>query len=126
MELKDELQPASPLARIVVVEDEVLTRMVLAEELRDAGYFVVEASNADDAMAYLQSGNQVDLVFSDIQLPGSMDGLELARRLRVERPSLPIILTSSRRSPEGVAIFIAKPYRMERVISIISQALRPV
>jgi CheY-like chemotaxis protein len=124
MELKDELQPASPLARILIVEDEVLTRMGLAEDLRDAGYFVVEASNADDAMAYLKTGSQIDLVFSDIQMPGSMDGLELARRLRVERPSLPVILSSGGRGPEGVATFITKPYRMERVISTISKALQ--
>ncbi|MGA3005177.1 MAG: response regulator [Acetobacteraceae bacterium] len=52
----------------------------------------------------------VDLVFSDIQMPGSMDGLELARRLRVERPSLPVILASG--GTAGVTTFITKPYRM--------------
>jgi CheY-like chemotaxis protein len=123
MELKDELQPASPLARILIVEDEVLTRMALAENLRDAGYSVVEASSADDAMAYLNTGSQIDLVFADIQMPGSMDGLELARRLRVERPSLPVILSSA--GTARIANFITKPYRMEQVLSIISKALRP-
>ena len=124
MELKDELQPVSPMARILIAEDEVLTRMVLAAELRDAGFFVIEASNADDAMAYLKTGSQMDLVFSDIHMPGSMDGLELARRLRVERPTLPIILSSGRQGPEGVAPFISKPYKMERVISLVLKTLQ--
>jgi CheY-like chemotaxis protein len=124
MHLDDEAEPASALAYILIAEDEVLTRMVLAEELRDAGFFVIEASNADDAMAYLKTGSQIDLVFSDIQMPGSMDGLELARRLRVEHPSLPVILSSGRQGAEGVAPFISKPYRMERVISIVLKTLR--
>ena len=124
MELKDELQPVSPLVRILIVEDEVLTRMVLAEELRDAGYTVFEASNADEAMTLLKTGGQIDLVFSDVQMPGSMDGLELARRLRVEYPSLPVILSSAHPAPETVAPFITKPYRLERVVSAISLTLR--
>jgi CheY-like chemotaxis protein len=123
MELKDEVLAApSPRARLLIVEDEVLTRMALAEDLRDAGYFVVEAANADAAMAYLNSGSQIDLVFSDVNMPGSMNGLELALRLRIERPSLPVLLSSG--GPVGVAGLIAKPYRMERVLSIISKALR--
>jgi two-component system, response regulator PdtaR len=123
MEPNAESQRATPLARILVVEDEVLTRLALAEDLRDAGYSVVEASNADEAMAYLNTGSQIDLVFSDIRMPGSMDGLELARRLDVERPTLPVILSSA--GTEGIATFVAKPYRMEQVLSIISKILRP-
>ena len=122
MELEDEAQAAVPLAHILIVEDEVLTRMVLAESLREAGYSVVETSNADDAIAYVNTGSRVDLVFSDIQMPGSMDGLELARRLRVEHPTLPVILSSA--GTDQIATFIAKPYRMERVLSIISKALK--
>ena len=121
MELTDESLPASPRARILVVEDEVLTRMALAEELRDAGYSVVEAANADAALAYLNTGSQIDLVLSDIQMPGSMDGLELARRLRVERPSLPVVLSSAGSQSGSV---IAKPYSMEQVLSIISKMLQ--
>lgn len=124
MELKDELQAASPKARILVVEDEVLTRLALAEDLRDAGYAVVEASNADDALAYLQTGRQVDLILSDIRMPGSIDGLQLARRLRIERPSLPVILSSAGGSA-GITPFLAKPYRMEQVLSVIAKTLRP-
>ena len=122
MELQQDLQPASPRARILIVEDEVLTRMALAEELREAGYSVVEAANADAAMAYLRTYAQVDLVLSDIKMPGSMDGLELARRLGVEYPSLPVLLASA--SSPGVETVIPKPYDMERVLSVISKALQ--
>jgi CheY-like chemotaxis protein len=97
--------------------------MALAEDLRDAGYSVVEASNADEAMAYLSTGSQINLVFSDIRMPGSMDGLELARRLSVEHPALPVLLASA--GTEGIATFIAKPYKMEQVLSLISKILRP-
>ncbi len=110
-------------ARILVVEDEVLTRMACAEALRDAGFFVIEAVHADEALAYLNAGGTVDLVFSDIQMPGSMNGLELARLLHVNYPALPIILTSTSNGPVAPAIFISKPYRMERVISIVFEKL---
>jgi CheY-like chemotaxis protein len=123
MEQNAEAQRATPLARILIVEDEVLTRMALAEDLRDAGYSVVQASNADEAMAYLNTGSQIDLVFSDVRMPGSMDGLELARRLGVERPALPVVLASA--GTGGIATFIAKPYRMEQVLSTISKILQP-
>src|ERR1700749_3679836 len=124
MQGRDESGPGSALAPFLIAQGEVVKRLVLAAELRDAGFFVVEASNADDAMAYLKTGSQIDLVFSDIQMPGSMDGLELARRLRVEHPSLPVILSSAHQAPKGVAAFISKPYKMERVVSAISKALR--
>lgn len=116
-------EPEPILARILVVEDEVLTRMVLAEELREAALGVIEAATADEALSYLKSGGDVDLVFSDIRMPGAIDGLELERRLRVQYPCLPILLTSANKGPEGSRLFIAKPYNMERLVSIIYKTL---
>jgi PleD family two-component response regulator len=75
--------------RILVVEDEVLIRCLICDDLREAGFVVVEAENADEASSYLASGAPVDLIFSDVHMPGSMDGLDLARRIRNERPCLP-------------------------------------
>ena len=95
---------------VLVVDDDAAIRLVLADTLRDAGFCVIEARSGTDAVSYLRSGGRVDLIFSDIQMPGSMDGLELARRLRVERPSLPVILASG--GTAGVTTFITKPYRM--------------
>ena len=111
---------------ILVVEDEPLIRAVLAEYLRDKGFIVVEAVNGDDAFAYVCSNQPVDLVFTDIQMPGSIDGIELVRKLRGFLPSLPIIVTSGAVGPESIdeqASFIAKPYRQENAVSLVCSAL---
>jgi two-component system, response regulator PdtaR len=75
-------------ARILVVEDEVLIRALIAEELRLEGFSVIEADRADDALTYINAGDQVDLVFSDIQTPGSLDGLQLAEIVRDNYPDI--------------------------------------
>jgi CheY-like chemotaxis protein len=79
---------------ILVVEDEVLIRIDLADYLRDCGYRVCEAANADEALAILQSGERVDLVLTDVQMPGSMDGFALARWVRDNHPGMKVLLTS--------------------------------
>lgn len=81
---------------ILVVEDEVLIRLAVAEGLRDCGYHVLEASNAADAIVVLNSGTPVDLVFTDVQMPGERDGLDLARWVRRNRPEARILITSGR------------------------------
>lgn len=72
-----ETQPETTQQHVLIVEDEVLIRAPLAEHLREAGFNVIEANTADEAWSCLQTGMPVDLVFSDIRMPGSMDGLEL-------------------------------------------------
>src|SRR5512139_614094 len=89
----DEPVPAPPPA-VLVVEDDVLVRTVLAAYLRECGFDVVEAGSADEAIRVLEAGIRVDIVFSDVNMPGSMDGFGLARWLRRERPGLKIILTT--------------------------------
>lgn len=80
---------------ILVVEDEVLIRFVIADYLRECGYHVMEAADAAEAVALLQvEAAPIDLVFSDVQMPGDMDGFGLAHWVRANRPGLPIILTS--------------------------------
>jgi CheY-like chemotaxis protein len=107
----------APSPSILVVEDEVLIRSVVGLYLRDCGFQVVEAGNADEAIRVLESGMAVDVVFSDINMPGSMDGFGLAQWLRRERPGLPLILTSGSawkvREPGELREhrpFLAKPY----------------
>jgi CheY-like chemotaxis protein len=81
---------------VLVVEDEVLLRLVIAQYLRDCGYRVIEAADADEAMLVLdQARLAVDVVFSDVEMPGSMDGFALARWTRANRPGLQVILTGS-------------------------------
>jgi two-component system, response regulator PdtaR len=67
--------------KVLVVEDEILLRVIIAEALREAGMRVIEVGNADEAMEHLEAGTPIDFVFTDIELPGSMDGLEFVRRL---------------------------------------------
>ena len=85
--------PAPPPV-ILVVEDDVLVRSMVAAFLRECGFGVIEANGADEAIRVLQAEIRVDIVFSDIQMPGSMDGFGLARWVRRERPWLKVILTS--------------------------------
>ena len=91
--VSDELVPAPP-PTVLVVEDEILVRTAIAAYLREYGFDVVEAGNADEAIRVMEAGIRIDIVFSDVNMPGSLDGFGLAQWLRRERPGLEIILTS--------------------------------
>ena len=105
---------------VLLVEDEVLVRMMLADQLREAGCRVVEASDADEAFLLLrQNLIRPGVVISDIRMPGSMDGLGLARVIRSERANLKIILMSAHHtSLEGpdYDAFFPKPYNGPAII----------
>jgi CheY-like chemotaxis protein len=90
-------EPAkSPVQTVLVVEDEVFVRLVISEYLRSCGYKVIEAANADEALIVLQHLEiAVDVVFSDIEMPGSLGGFELAKWLRTHRPEVDVILTGN-------------------------------
>lgn len=79
---------------ILVVEDEAVIRFDVAEHLRDQGFAVLEASSGDEAIDILQSGAKIDLVFSDIHMPGAASGLDLARWILARAPHIAIVLTS--------------------------------
>ena len=89
-----EPEPWPTPGRVLLVEDDVLLRFLLAEKLREAGLGVIEAPNADEAFSYIQTAAQIDLLFTDVQMPGSIDGVGLARRIGTGYPSVRIILTS--------------------------------
>jgi CheY-like chemotaxis protein len=111
---------------ILVVEDELLLRMMIAEALRDAGLEVVEAGSADEALAILESVT-VDLVFADVRMPGTMDGIGLMKVLRKSRPDLKLAVASGYSpdwpSPNLVDAFIGKPYDVERAVRRIKSLL---
>ena len=114
--LSDEPMPAPP-PTVLVVEDDVLVRMVVAAYLRECGFNVVEAGDAREAIRVLETDIQVDIVFSDVNMPGDMDGFGLAQWVRRERPGLKIILTSgaARTAKEAGHLcehgpILAKPY----------------
>lgn len=108
--------PAPPPV-ILIVEDDVLVRSIGAAYLRECGFEVVEANGADEAIRVLQAGIRIDVVFSDVNMPGGMDGFGLAQWIRRERPELKVLLTSGgpRTAKEAGDVrengpFLAKPY----------------
>jgi CheY-like chemotaxis protein len=100
---------------VLVVEDEILIRQNAMDMIRDSGFEVVEAANADEAVAILEARADISAVFTDIQMPGSMDGLKLARAIRDRWPPIKILAVSgnvrlsSDDLPRG-GQFLRKPY----------------
>jgi CheY-like chemotaxis protein len=114
-------------ATILLVEDDVLVRDVMAEELREAGYTVIVAANAREALEILAAGVPLDAVITDVEMPGGMDGISLARRLVAERPRLVVMLASGvaphcplDELPGG---FFMKPYRLEILLAHLDARL---
>ena len=112
---------------ILVVEDEALVSAMISDALTDDGFDVHVSANADDALRYIAAGNPVDLLFTDIDLPGDIDGGYLACRARELKPELPVIYASGKAS--GIrhvakvpgSIFLQKPYDAGRACSLMAQ-----
>jgi two-component system, response regulator PdtaR len=108
--------------RVLIVEDEAGLRFVVSEFLREeAGLDVVEAESADSALQLLRTGDPFSVVFTDVRMPGTIDGLGLARCIQEEFPGLPIIVASGNLMPEerlsGVP-FMTKPYGFDGVYTL--------
>lgn len=122
---------ASASPRVLVVEDEFLIRMLVADHLRDAGFTVVEAFNGDEAISILTAGAPIDLVFTDVRMPGSTDGMDLLTFIKRTRPELPVLMTSGHLEPElayagGAERFLSKPCDPDFVVAAIQQVLDAV
>ncbi|MBO9132528.1 response regulator [Rhizobium sp. B230/85] len=106
----------SPTKKIVlVVEDEPLLRMMAADLVERAGFEVIEATDADEAVHILETRTDIRIVFTDIDMPGSMNGMLLAAAIRDRWPPIDIIITSGHATAEEVimparSIFFSKPY----------------
>ena len=124
MGLSDSKRPV-----VLIVEDEFLLRMDAADMIGAAGFEVVEAENADEAIEILQTRPDITVVFTDIQMPGSMDGLKLARAVRGRWPPIKIVATSGRAHiaetdlPEG-GRFLPKPYSPGEVAGVLHEVTR--
>jgi CheY-like chemotaxis protein len=114
--------------RVLLVEDELFVRMDIAATLRDAGFQVIEAACADAAMEFIESGERIDLVFTDIQTPGILDGLALAERVRAKYPLMPVLICSGNPEWEGAASqlgkFVPKPYEQTGIVRLITNSMR--
>src|SRR6266404_8285351 len=115
--------PEHLASTVLVVEDEFLVRLHVAESLREEGFRVIEAVNGDEAAAILQTSTPIDVVVTDFRMPGTMDGAGLARFIRERRPQLKIIMTSGDLSgpPAGCRLdgFFMKPYRLADLARLI-------
>src|ERR1700710_3122877 len=114
---------------VLIVEDELLLRMNAVEMIEAAGFEVVEAASADEAIEILESRRDITVVFTDIQMPGSMDGLKLARAVRGRWPPIKIVATSGRHNfgetdlPEG-GRFLPKPYNSAQLTGMLREVIR--
>ncbi len=111
---------------MLVVEDEVLIRMTMAAVLRDEGFTVIEARDAEEALVALAT-TSIDLLLTDVRLEGAMDGLDLAVQVRSSRPDLKIVVVSGHLAADetqGIAdAFVPKPYLAENVVEQVRAIL---
>jgi CheY-like chemotaxis protein len=119
-------------ATVLVVDDDLLVREPIADYLREVGYEVLEAGDAREAMDLVDHAAHVDLVFSDVRMPGDLDGVGLARWVRSHRPELPVLLTSGYDAQSWMGSelgrevrLIQKPYTQDQVLRQIRRLLRP-
>jgi DNA-binding NtrC family response regulator len=109
---------------VLIVEDEILIRMLLADTLLDEGYDVIEAGNVLEAVAILGQ-RKVDAVVTDVDMPGGLSGFDLARMISDTRMNVPVIVASGRHRPKpdelpGEAVFVAKPYGLEAIATMVA------
>jgi CheY-like chemotaxis protein len=116
---------------ILIVDDEALIRLVLSDYLKECGFKIVEAGSAAEAVEIIKQGSaKIDLVFSDVRMPGQMDGIGLAKWVRENRSDLPVFLASGDIGKTNIARelcaeepFFAKPYDLDAVANKIRHAL---
>jgi CheY-like chemotaxis protein len=111
-------------AVVLIVEDEALIRMSAVHMVEDAGYTALEACNADEAIQILECRSDIEAVFTDINMPGSMDGLMLAHAIRRRWAPTHLIVTSGINVPDKLPAngrFIHKPYSARHVTTALSE-----
>jgi len=124
------LDRVSAPAVVLIVEDEWLLRELAVELVEEAGYVVLQAGDAEEAVTLLESRSDIAAIFTDINMPGSIDGLELAHMVRNRWPSIKIIVASGRfrLKPSDLpanSAFLEKPYRGEMVIAQLRSLINP-
>jgi DNA-binding NtrC family response regulator len=120
--------PTSGMGKtILVAEDEVLVRLDISDYLRIHGYNVIEANSAAEAIQVLKNGLEVAVVFTDVRMPGIVDGIDLARYVNSHHPHVPVVITSGhvlpKEVPGSLGPFVAKPYDRARVLETTKQQI---
>lgn len=113
--------------RVLLVEDEGLIRLVASQALQDEGFEVVEARNGDEATRLLDGYDGFDVLFTDVHMPGTLDGLDLAMHARRRCPGIPVLvvsgyaaqLTTRLGALDPAAVFIGKPYGLNEVVTAV-------
>jgi DNA-binding NtrC family response regulator len=118
-------QAGSAPPKVLVVEDEPSLRFFISDVLaNDHGLVVIEAESADEALVVLERDRDIQCMFTDVRMPGTLDGIALSRRVRREHPDIKILMTSghllSADAPDNIP-FIAKPYDLAQVAALIEQ-----
>ncbi len=124
---KDEMATA----RVLLVEDETLIRLVTAEMLRDEGFEVVEAQHGDEARALLDDPDSFDVLFTDVRMPGTLDGIDVALHARRRHPAIPVLVVSGYAahlvkrlgSLDPAAVFMSKPYSLSEVLDALHRLI---
>jgi DNA-binding NtrC family response regulator len=111
---------------VLVVEDDYLIRKNAVAIINDAGFQVVEADNADDALEILEANSNIHIVFTDIQMPGSIDGLKLAKFVKDRWPPMKIVATSGRFKVDKIdlpkdVVFVPKPYDPDHLVATLRE-----
>ncbi|WP_404400852.1 response regulator [Pelagibacterium halotolerans] len=104
---------------VLVVEDEPLVRLDIAQALATAGFTVIEAGTAEEALEALAGRTDIDLIFTDIEMPGHLSGLDLVRIVHARWPDMPVLVTSGMRMPDAsdLARFFPKPYDAAKIVT---------
>lgn len=118
----------TPQITVLVVEDETLVRMDISDQLQDFGFAVLEAANAAEAIDLLVAKSDIQVIFTDVDMPGVMDGLMLATAVRDRWPPIKIIVTSGHREVSirdlpTASCFFEKPYRAEKVAAAMRKMM---
>jgi CheY-like chemotaxis protein len=116
------------MALLLVVDDESLIRMSAADMAEELGFEVIEAKSADEAVRILENRSDISIVFSDVQMPGTMDGLRLVKLVRERWPLIELVLTSGKPLSQDEALperctFLPKPYSRKGLTEALHKAL---
>jgi two-component system, response regulator PdtaR len=120
-----------PVPIVLVVEDDALVRRVAVEIVEDAGFVALDAANADEAVVILEGRRDIAMVFTDIDMPGTMDGLKLAHAIRNRWPPIKIVMVSGKTHLGESELpsnskFFAKPYAVSAMIRELQASLGPI